>query len=142
MNTIRQTSTLLLGAALALASAAASAQTVGELLDKGGQKLDAAAARALVPGVVFTGTNAAGFTGRTEFKPDGTVAASGTRGSVSNSGSGTWAVDDSGKVCSKIQWNGGGTGGACNFWFKQGEDYYTAQSDSRDQAAVKRDVKK
>jgi len=144
MNATRQFSALFLGAAIALAAAPATAQTVGEILDKGGQKLDAAAARAIVPGVTFTGTNAAGFVGKTEFKADGTVAASGTRPSDnrSNSGSGTWSVDDSGKVCSKIQWNGGGTGGACNYWFKQGEDYYTAQSDARDQAAVKRAVPK
>ena len=137
---------LLAGAAIALAAAPASAQTVGDLLDKGGQKLDTAAARALIAtGVTFSGRNAAGFVGSTVYKADGTLTSSGTRerDNFTNTGTGTWEVDDSGKVCTKIQWAGGqGTGGSCYFLYKQGEDYFTAQTDKRDQAAVKRPIPK
>lgn len=146
MNATRQFSALFVGAAIALAAAPATAQTVGEILDKGGQKLDAAAARALIAtGVTFSGRNAAGFVGTTVYKADGTLTSSGTRerDNFTNTGTGTWAVEDSGKVCTKIQWAGGqGTGGGCYFLFKQGEDYYTAQTDSRDQAALKRPIPK
>lgn len=134
---------ILSGAAFALLSSAVLAQTVGEILGKGGQKLDAEAARAIITkGVTLTGTNAAGFSGATVYKADGTLTSSGTRGNYTNSGSGSWSIDDGGKVCSKISWNGGGTGGGCHYWFKQGDDYYTALNDSPDQRAVKRDVGK
>lgn len=145
MNAIHKAGTFILGAAILIASGQARAQTVGELLDKGGQKLDATATKAIVStGVVLRGRTPQGFEGSTVYKADGTLTASGTRPSDnrSNSGTGTWSVDDGGKVCTSIQWNGGGTGGGCHFWFKQGDDYYTAQTDNRDQRAVKRDIPK
>lgn len=139
MKTTLKAPVLVLTSCLMLAATGAVAQTVGDVLDKGGQRLDAAATRAIITGgVTLTGTNAAGFTGATVYKADGTVSASGSRGSVTNSGTGSWTVDDSGKVCSKISWNGGGTGGGCHFWFKEGDTYYTAGSDERSQRAIVR----
>lgn len=132
------------GTSFALSATCVMAQTVGEILDKGGQRLDAAATRAIVSGVTLSGTNAAGFVGTSVYKTDGTLFSTGTRprDNFTNSGTGTWSVDDSGKVCSKIQWNGGGSGGGCHFWFKQGDEYFTAQTEAREQAAIRRQVGK
>lgn len=133
-----------LGIALALGSSMARAETVGELMDKGGQKLDAAGVRAIMEkGVTLAGRNAAGFVGSTVYKADGTLTSSGTRerDNFTNGGSGTWTVDDGGKVCARINWDKGqGTSNNCYFWFKAGDDYFTAGTDAREQNAIKRTV--
>jgi hypothetical protein len=131
---------------LSSAALAASAQTVGEILDKNGQKLDAAGARAaMATGPTFSGRNAAGFLGVTVYKADGTLTATGTRerDNFTNSGKGNWTVDDSGKVCAKTDWEKGlPSSSVCYFWFKMGEDYFTALTDAKDQAAVRRQLGK
>ncbi|MEO8145817.1 MAG: DUF995 domain-containing protein [Betaproteobacteria bacterium] len=144
MKSIRHTTqrAVLLGAFICFAATPALAQTVGEILDKGGQKLDAAGARAaLATGPTFSGRNAAGFLGTTVYKADGTLTSSGTRerDNFSNSGKGAWTVDDAGKVCAKTDWEKGqGSSSVCYFWFKMGDDYFTAPTDAKEQAAVRR----
>ena len=64
---------LVFGAALTLAAAPLLAQTVGEILDKGAQKLDAAALRAAISGATMRGRTAAGFDFTTQMNPDGTL---------------------------------------------------------------------
>lgn len=134
---------------LALFTTGAQAQsTLGELLDKGFKKMTKGEFVTAVSGAKISAVRADGVELEYGFNADGSIAGKwySTRAMGDNLGqgtfSGTWSVDDDGKVCT-ITMSRGGQTNACGFWFRNGDEYYSSGSASdRDAAAGKRVFKK
>lgn len=74
------------------------------------------------------------------FRPDGWFGGTwySSTGMANNMGqgqfSGTWSVGDDGKVCTAVM-SAGGQSNTCNYWFRNGDQYY-ASSSATDRAAA------
>ena len=127
-----------------LGSTAALAQTtLGELLDSGGRKLSREEVMATVGGGNFGGPTKDGGQFLANYKADGSLSGFG-RSPQGNTGpvNGTWAVDDSGKMCASYS-VGGRRASDCAFVYKGGLDYYVCDSDADKSAPVlKRTLKR
>jgi len=125
---------LKLSAATALLACTGLAQaqsTLGELLDRGAQKLTPAEARAQAPLTVMRDTIDADA--RITLRPDGTVVGKveNKQGHGSSEARGTWTVDASGKRCLdvnmpnfRMQWN------ECNYPYRLGTQVFSVPSDT------------
>lgn len=125
----------LLAAAFALVATAAGAQSnLGELLDKGGQKLSKADYAQLAPFRVKYVWFQGGGEGDILFNADGTLIGSEYHYSSRSEtpATGTWTVDDTGKWCVKktlSAWNRNTD--VCWYGFKSGDQYYGTLEESR-----------
>lgn len=120
-------------AGLALAAslfgiAAHAEDTVGGILDGGGAALSADDFKAQFTGKSITGKHSKG-TYRHEFLTDGTLAGSvsGPQGTAPISG--TWTVDDKGRVCLDYVYGVRKyPAKSCDYYFKSGDQYWEARS--------------
>jgi hypothetical protein len=128
-----------------LGSTAALAQdTLGELLDSGGRKLSKEEVTATIGGSSFGGPTKGGGQIVASYKADGSLAGvvRNPQGGGSGNLSGTWTVDDTGKLCASFSVGGRRTTD-CAFVFKGTIDYYVCESDSDKAAPVlKRTLKR
>lgn len=119
---------LLLSFLLAAAGVPCLAQsTVGDLLDKGGQKLVKADYDALVPFRMTYVWPQGGGEGDLIYKPDGTLSGSEYQYSSRSESptTGTWTADEEGKWCLKkymTLWNS--RTDRCWYTWKLGNDFY------------------
>ena len=124
-------------------SAALAQETLGELLDAGGKMLSKAEVMATVTGTNFSGPTKGGGQFLADYKAGGLLSGvsrnpQGATGPLS----GTWAVDDSGKLCASFS-VGGRRSADCGFVYKGRVDYYVCESDSDKSAPVlKRTIKR
>ena len=135
--------------ALSLISLPALGQaSLGELLDAGGKKLSKTEVIATLGGANLSGPSKTGGAFQVDFKADGSFTGS-VQSAASKSGGlfGTWTVDESGKVCfeftSSLGSAGSSRGSNCAFFYKSGDSYFVAESDTdRGTPLLKRTIKK
>lgn len=128
------TSTLLLAGAST--AAAQEPANLGELLDKGGKRLDAAEIKVLLTGATSKGLS---FSGQLEFNstyaPDGKLnsRAYGMHPEVNPNFFGTWMVNDKGQLCFDVTPNDPRLKPAkgCSHWYGLNNAYYTAPTEER-----------
>jgi hypothetical protein len=124
---------LLAGASLAAAQEPAN---LGELLDKGGKRLDAAEVKVLLAGATSKGLS---LGGQLEFAsshaPDGKLnsRAYGMHPEVNPNFFGTWMVNDKGQLCFDLTPNDPRLKPAkgCNWWYVLNNVHYIAASEDR-----------
>jgi hypothetical protein len=132
----------LLAASLALLAGGASAQSnLGDLLDKGGQKMMKADYMAMAPFRIKYVWPQGGGEGDLLYNGDGTLAGSEYHYSSRSESPavGTWTVDDNGKWCMKksmATWNS--KTDMCWYMFKAGDQYFGSASDGDRTARVAR----
>ena len=130
---------VLVSSVLALHTGIAYAQkTLGEILDQGAKKLSAEEFKSLVSGATISGTTLTGFDFSTKYSPDGTHSGSAQNMQGSSGISGTWKIDDSGKLCGQTQSTRSNTPApsVCAFWFKVADRYFTSPSDADRSASI------
>jgi hypothetical protein len=132
---------------IGLTSATALAQNnLGELLDMGGKKLSKEELVATLSAANLSGETREGSSYQSDYKADGTFAGSFVSPQKRNGTSyGTWAVDDTGKVCTDgtIRLYEVRQQKTCVYHFKNGDQYYISPSDSdRGAFVLKRTIKK
>lgn len=132
---------------IGLASTTALAQnTLGEVLDMGGKKLTKDELVATLSGANLSGETRDGASYQSTYKADGTYTGSFVSPQKHNGTSyGTWAVDDTGKVCADgyLRLYEDRQQKVCAFYFKTGDQYYISVSASdRDAFVLKRTIKK
>jgi len=135
---------LFLGVSMAVAQEPAN---LGELLDKGGKRLDAAELRALltdatVSGMTLRPGSRIGFevTYASDGKSSGRLwglpvdAAPGT--------SGAWTIDEQGQFCTNTVTMAFGTTSACTYFYRLNDAYYAAASNERSAFVRTRTIKR
>jgi hypothetical protein len=130
------------------------AQTnVGQVLDGGAEKLTAAEFKKQIVGRFITGPGMRADSGTIEvvYLDGGVIrgagAASPLGGALGGGGrydiEGTWTIDEQDRICQSIRIGNVALAPKCQYWFKQAEKYYLADSDSDRSARVSiRTVKK
>ncbi len=123
----------LIAGAAAFICAAAQAQTVGNLLDKGAKQLMKEDYAAMMPLRIRYQWPQGGGEGDLVFAGDGTLSGSEYQFASSSESPavGTWTVDDSGKWCMKktmARWKVNTD--KCFVTYRQGDDHYGAAADS------------
>ena len=145
-----------LAAILATSCSTAVAQTnVGQLLDGGAVKLSAADFRQQIVGRYMAGPGRGVFSASSSqevvYLEGGVIRGSGASsvfGGMSGGGQtfvieGSWAIDEQGRVCQTTRAGNVVLAPRCQYWFKQADKYYFADSDSDRSALVTiRTVKK
>jgi hypothetical protein len=113
--------------------------TVGQVLDAGGKKLSKEElVDAIVDGNV-SGPTVGGGQIQVNYKADGTFVGSLPSGGIS----GSWTVDDSGKLCLAISGYGRPQFQDCGFYFRQADQYYwVTGTDDRGSLLLPRTIKK
>lgn len=120
--------------------------SVGELLDAGAKTLSVDRFRQDVVGRLLIGPMATGGTLEIVYIGDGRIDGTGQhptyRGIPPARVSGTWTVDDGGRICTGMRVAGSPLPNRCQVWFRYDEDYYLADSDTdRSAKVVKRAIK-
>lgn len=139
---------MLFAAVLASAGSAPAQTSVGELLDGGAKKLSGDEVRTLVPGATLVGRSFAGSDVSVDYKQDGTLSGrvqinSGPRAGQIAGIVGTWTIADDGKTCAVVTVPSGGRDQICAYYFKLGDRYFIAESDSdKGSAVVQRTIKR
>jgi hypothetical protein len=120
---------------------------LGELLDMGGKKLSKEESVTALSGATLSGETRDGAVFQSDYKADGSY--SGSFVSAQNKRTGTtygkWTVDDNSKVCvdGTIRLYETQPQKGCQFYFKNGDQYYISPSDSdRSAYVLKRAIKK
>lgn len=143
---VRQLSAL----ALLLVCAMSHAQsTLGELLDAGAKRLTAEEFRQEVVQRTIVGPSPAGGTMELVYTKAGLITGTGTpfylQGTVPASAQidGEWTVDDKERICTVVAVLGYGRRGGnlpprCQYWFRLGDAYFFADSDTDRYAKVLR----
>jgi hypothetical protein len=153
---MRLSKTLLAGILLASCVSPALAQTnVGQLLDSGAAKLSAADFKQEVVGRYLAGPGRGVFSASSSqevvYLEGGAIRGSGASsvfGGMSGGGQtftieGTWTIDEQGRVCQSTRAGNVVLAPRCQYWFKQSDKYYFADSDSDRSALITvRTVKK
>ena len=115
--------------------------TVGEVLDKGGIKLNKEEMQQLFAGATMTGLQASNnLPYKLVHKSGGLVEGHGSTPSASVSG--TWTINDQGQLCHNMQNNTGRRFGDCNFFYKANDDYFSANNEDRGTVALERKIGK
>lgn len=127
----------LFGVLLLLGTTMTNAQefsNLGEILDKGGQRLDATELKAFLSGATISGKS---MRPPTEFEmnyaSDGVANGRifGIRVDQAPGMTGTWKVDDKGQICVDLMTMTFGAVKGCSSYYKLGNVYYQAASDDR-----------
>lgn len=132
--------------ALLLTSSAFAQSTLGEVLDAGGRKLSVTEVKTLLTGASVSGPGANGTKLNLELSENG--KASGYLTLISPQPmtiglSGSWKVEEDGKVCSDLTFTNGRTANNCGYYFQAGENYFGSTSENdRSIAVFPRSVKK
>ena len=137
-------------AALAVMNIAAAQQpaTVGDLLEKGGKKLNRDELSKLLSGAHVSGTSIANPNAKFEltYKTDGTHE--GTAMAVHGVGNktqfwGKWSVNEQGETCFETQFRGQpGTSTGCTSYYVLGGTYYQAAKDDKSAPVQLREIKR
>lgn len=119
---------LLLGAPMANAQ---EPKTLGELLDKGAKRLDAAEMKALVTGATTKGTTSGGrLDMETTFSADGTAAGRfwGGHPEMPPLYNGTWSINEQGQLCIDLMAAERSIGRmkGCGWWYSLNGVYYVS----------------
>ena len=153
---MRSSKTLFTGFLVALCVSSAIAQTnVGQLLDSGAVKLSAADFKQQIVGQFLVGPrrglNVASSTQEIVYLEDGGIRGSGSAtpfGGMIGGGQsfvieGTWTIEERDRICETTRAGNVVLAPRCQYWFKQSDKYYFADSDSDRSALVTvRTVKK
>jgi len=143
-----------LGIVVAFCAPLALAQTsVGKLLDSGAVKLSAEDFKQQIVGRFLVGPGRGGNTAVTTaqevvYLEGGSIRGSGSVASLGVGGysfniEGTWTIDDRDRICQTTQSGNVVLAPRCQYWFKLGDKYYFADSDTDRSALVTiRTVKK
>jgi hypothetical protein len=148
MSTMRRMA-LAMAASLGLSPAAAQT-TVGDLLDAGAKALPADKFREEVVQRMVVGPTPSRGTLEVMYTASGTITGQGTHpnSNFATPVSGQWTVDEAGRICSSMRIGEGDAGHAagvpltvvlpprCQTWFKYGNQYFIADSDSDRSARV------
>ena len=151
-----QLSKTLIGIVMAFCLSPAMAQTnVGQLLDSGAVKLSPEEFNQQIVGrfLMGPGRGVLGLDSAQEvvYLKDGLIHGSGyaaTLGGMKGGGQsfaieGTWTIDERGRVCQSTRAGSVVLAPRCQYWFKQSEKYFFADSDSDRSALITvRTVKK
>jgi len=126
-----------------LASAQALAQnTLGELLDMGAKKLSKEEVVTALSGASLSGETKEGASFKVDYKADGTYSGSFVSPQNKRNGTtfGTWTAADTGKICidGSIRLYEVQPQKSCQFYFKNGDQYYISPSDTDRSAAVQK----
>ena len=120
-------------------------EKLGPVLDRNPTKLDRDDVRLLLAGtkIVFTSTNPfvnAYVENNWDLGADGSISALQMRHAGPIRGTGKWHVRDDGKWCIDIDWPRANQS-VCYWFFKVGDEYWTASSDrDRDAVAIRRKI--
>ena len=138
-------------AALLWCVACGAQDTLGELLDLGGTRLSEQQFRQEIVQRPIVGSSATGGTMEVIYSNNGQITgigvfridrhATASRNTVPIEGE--WKVDEDGRICTAMTVVGSARRGSdlpprCQFWFRLGEDYFFADSDSDRYAKVLR----
>ena len=141
-KTVTRSATLPLAAALSLCAPAAVAQTnLGELLDAGAKPLSAEDFKREVIQRTIFGPTASGGSLEVMYAANGSIAGTGTPLQAPKvlftsyqPVSGEWRIDDDGRICTAMRITSSYgqvvLPQRCQVWFKYGDDYFIADSDS------------
>jgi hypothetical protein len=137
---------LLLGSVLLLCARLAVAQSnLGELLDAGAQRLTVDEFKAELIQRLIAGQTPSGANLEIVYTKTGAIAGEAIiPGAGPMTLDGEWATDDSGRICTSLQFarSARETLRRCEFWFKYKEQYFLSVSDSDRQARlVRRTIK-
>lgn len=133
---------LLLGASVAGAQEPAN---LGELLDKGAKRLGAAELKALLSGAMVSGRSMANpTTFEMTYSSDGTANGRiyGIRVDQAPGMTGTWTVDEKGRLCVDLMTMTFGAVKNCQSYYSLANAYYSATSDDRSAVVRARAVKR
>lgn len=140
----------LFGALVLLGVSLASAQefsSLGELLDKGAKRLDAAELKALLTGATMSGMalrpgSRIGFdvTYASDGKSSGRLY--GLHPDTGPGMTGTWAINEQGQLCSETVSIAFGKTSACAYFFSLNNVYYAAASNERSAFVRTRTIKR
>jgi hypothetical protein len=136
------TALMLFGVSIASAQGVAN---LGELLDKGAKRLDAAEMKALIPGATTKGATIGGrLDMETTFAAEGTAAGRfwGGHAEMPPLYNGTWNINDQGQLCIDFMAAERSIGRmkGCGWWYSLNGVYYIAGG-SEDRGAVVRSRK-
>jgi len=126
-------------------------RNLGELLDAGAQRLSGEEFKREIVQRTIIGPTAGGGTTEAMYAANGSFQGAGTPLNVPNwpatsaSFTGEWTIDSAGRICGTLRPLGTTFAQAvsplpCQVWFKLGEDYFIAESDSDRRAQVLRRV--
>lgn len=135
---------LFLGASMAVAQEPAN---LGELLDKGAKRLDAAELKALLTGATVSGMtlrpgSRIGF--EVTYASDGKSSGRlwGLHVDAAPGMSGTWTIDEQGQLCTNTVTMAFGTTSACIHFYRLNDAYYAAASNERSAFVRTRTIKR
>ncbi len=133
----------LLTLCVALVANAQQAMTLGDMLDRGGRKLDKTELRQLVSGATMSGAQ----TGNTDTTFQNIYSASGSvsgdawrKGTWFTKVSGTWTINEAGELCQDLVNSQNSRFGGCQSYYVLGSTYYTSGSDARSQPVNERKI--
>ena len=133
----------LLTLCVAMAANAQQTMTLGEMLDRGGRKLDKTEMRQLVPGATMSGaqTGNTSTTFKNIYSAGGSVSGDAwSRGAWFTKVSGTWTINEAGQLCQDLVNSQNSRFGACQNYYVLGSTYYTAGGDARSQPVNERTI--
>jgi hypothetical protein len=120
--------------------------TVGEILDKGGQKLTKEEAIKLVTGATISGISMNYPDTKTEYtyKSDGSMSGGASRISARGftSVNGRWSVNDDGQLCTDRTTSSRRSDVYCDHYFSLGGKYYASRSTDKGALVVEREIKR
>jgi hypothetical protein len=128
--------------------AAYGQSTLGEVLDKGGRKLNRGELTTLLPGASSSGLNGDGHHLHVSYKADGTMSGSMTFNSGQFFGRtvglfGNWNLEEDGKVCAQVRSTSGPQSTLCSYMFRLGDEVYVIPSEvDRSARATLRNLRK
>jgi hypothetical protein len=137
--------TLVAGIALLVVGigAARAQSNLGAVLDLGGKKMSSEEAKALLSGGSVTGKTATGADMSATYDAAGKVAGRIVGAGGSFPMTGTWRIEDGGKVCGEVYVDSPPTGSTtrgCGYYFRAGERYFFSLSDADRGARVQERV--
>jgi hypothetical protein len=121
--------------------------TVGEILDRGGQRLTKEEVIKLVTGATVSGismTNYPDYKTEYTYKSDGSMGGSSSRiaGRGFNTVNGRWSVNDDGQLCTDRATSSGRSDVYCDHYFSLGGKYYASRTADKAALGVEREIKR
>src|SRR5471030_3272359 len=121
--------------------------TVGEILDKGGNKLTKEEVIKLVTGATVSGismTNYPTFKSEYTYKGDSSMSGGASRVSVGGftSVKGRWSVTEDGQLCTDRTTSLDNSKAYCDHYFSLGGKYYASRASDKAALVVEREIKR
>ena len=129
---------------LAISSTGFAQSNVGELTQQGGKKLSKEELQQLhAGGVTYKGALTNGGTFTEQHKTDGSVSGSAQTPRGSSGLTGTWTINDEGRLCTVVTIVANGNKlDACRVIWKQGDKYFSSDGDAPATAVISRQFEK